>query len=46
MVVLQSRTDVDHDLDSYPLSTMLYDGSLQLKDPETWYTSLLRIGIK
>jgi len=46
MVVLQSRTDVDHDFDSYPLQTILYDGDHQFRDPETEYTSLLRIGIR
>ena len=46
MVVLQSRTDVDHDFDSYPLQNILYDGDHEFVDPETEYTSLLRIGIK
>ena len=46
MVALQSRTDVDHDIDSYALKTILYDGTKQLADPETEYTSLLRIGIR
>jgi len=46
MVVLQSRTDVDSDFDSYPLQTILYDGDHQFRDPETEYTSLLRIGIR
>jgi SAM-dependent methyltransferase len=46
MVVLQSRQDVDHAIDSYQLSKVLYQGSLELTDPETDYVSLLRIGIK
>ena len=46
MVALQSRTDVDHDINSYALKTILYDGTKQLADPETEYTSLLRIGIR
>jgi len=46
MVVLQSRTDVDSNFDSYPLQTILYDGDHQFRDPETEYTSLLRIGIR
>ena len=46
MVALQSRTDVDHDIDSYALKPILYDGTKQLADPETEYTSLLRIGIR
>ena len=46
MVVLQSRQDVNHQLDSYQFSKVLYQGSLDLTDPETEYTSLLQIGIK
>jgi len=46
MVALQSRTDIDHDIDSYALKPILYDGTKQLADPETEYTSLLRIGIR
>ena len=46
MVALQSRTDVDHDINSYALKPILYDGTKQLADPETEYTSLLRIGIR
>lgn len=46
MVALQSRTDVDDDLSSYRLSKLLYQGSRQLKDPETRYTSIVKIGIK
>ena len=46
MVALQSRTDIDHDINSYALKTILYDGTKQLADPETEYTSLLRIGIR
>jgi len=46
MVALQSRTDVDHDIDSYALKPILYDGTWELEDPETEYTSLLRIGIR
>ena len=46
MVVLQSRTDVDDDLSDYKLSKILYQGSRRLQDPETKYTSILKIGIK
>jgi len=46
MVALQSRTDVDHDIDSYALKPILYDGIWELEDPETKYNSLLRIGIR
>ena len=46
MVALQSRTDVDHDINSYALKPILYDGTWELEDPETEYTSLLRIGIR
>ena len=46
MVALQSRTDVDHDIDSYALKPKLYDGTWELEDPETQYNSLLRIGIR
>ena len=46
MVALQSRTDVDHDINSYALNPILYDGTWELEDPETEYTSLLRIGIR
>jgi len=46
MVALQSRTDIDHNINSYALKTILYDGTKQLADPETEYTSLLRIGIR
>ena len=46
MVALQSRDDVDHDLDAYDLSRTLYQGSRSARDPETDYTSVLRIGVK
>lgn len=46
MVVLQTRDDVDCDLDDFQFSKILYDGSKVLRDPETKYISLLRIGIK
>jgi hypothetical protein len=46
MVALQSRDDVDHDLDQYDLSRTLYQGTRKARDPETRYTSVLRIGVK
>ena len=46
LVALQSRDDVDHDLDAYDLSRTLYQGSRSARDPETDYRSLLRIGVK
>jgi hypothetical protein len=46
LVALQSRDDVDHDLDQYDLSETLYQGSRSAQDPETGYQSLLRIGVK
>jgi SAM-dependent methyltransferase len=46
LVALQSRDDVDHDLDQYDLSETLYQGSRSARDPETDYQSLLRIGVK
>ena len=46
LVALQSRDDVDHDLDQYDLSETLYQGSRSARDPETGYTSVLRIGVK
>ena len=46
LVALQSRDDVDHDLDQYDLSETLYQGSRKARDPETRYTSVLRIGVK
>jgi hypothetical protein len=46
LVALQSRDDVDHDLDAYDLSETLYQGSRSAEDPETDYRSLLRIGVK
>ena len=46
LVALQSRDDVDHDLDAYDLSRTLYQGSRSARDPETDYQSLLRIGVK
>ena len=46
IVALQSRDDVDHDLDAYDLSRTLYQGSRSAQDPETRYQSLLRIGVK
>jgi hypothetical protein len=46
LVALQSRGDVDDDLSAYDLSRTLYQGSRSAEDPETDYTSLLRIGVK
>ena len=46
LVALQSRDDVDHDLDQYDLSSTLYQGSRSARDPETRYRSVLRIGVK
>jgi len=46
LVALQSRDDVDHDLDQYDLSRILYQGRRSARDPETRYTSVLRIGVK
>jgi hypothetical protein len=46
MVALQSRDDVDHNLGDYDLAQTLYQGSRSAQDPETGYTSLLRIGVK
>ena len=46
LVALQSRDDVDHDLDQYDLSRTLYQGTRKARDPETRYTSVLRIGVK
>ena len=54
LVVMQSR---DHDpgneahstqdiIDQYPLSEIIYDGELQLQDPETKYTRYMVIGIR
>lgn len=54
LVVLQSR---DHDpgnaahstqdiIDRYPLSEIIYDGKLELEDPETEYTRYMIIGVK
>jgi hypothetical protein len=46
LVALQSRDDVDHDLDQYDLRRTLYQGTRSAQDPETRYTSVLRIGVK
>jgi hypothetical protein len=46
MVALQSRDDVNDDLTNYSLSQTLFEGTRQLSDPETEYTSILKIGIK
>jgi hypothetical protein len=54
LVVMQSR---DHDpgnvahstkdiTDRFPLSKVVYDGELQLEDPETQYTRYMVIGVK
>jgi hypothetical protein len=54
LVVMQSR---DHDpgnaahstqdiIERFPLNEIIYDGQLQLKDPETEYTRYMVIGIK
>ena len=54
LVVLQSR-DHDHGneahstqdiIDRYPLTEIIYDGQLELKDPETKYTRYMVIGVK
>jgi hypothetical protein len=46
MMALETRTDVDEDLEDYELSNVLYQGSRELTDPETDYTSVLKIGVK
>ena len=46
MVALQSRTDVADDLSNYKFNKLLYQGSIKLRDPETRYTSIMKIGIK
>jgi hypothetical protein len=46
LVALQSRDDVDHDLDQYDLSRTLYQGTRKAQDPETRYRSVLHIGVK
>jgi len=46
MVALQTREDVDCDLEDYAFQTTLYQGTRQLRDPETEYTSKMKIGIK
>jgi hypothetical protein len=54
LVVLQSRDNDPGDavhskqdiIDRYPLSEIIYDGELQLQDPETEYTRYMVIGIK
>ena len=54
MVVLQGRNqDANRNFEStqeivdrFPLSKVLYHGSMQLKDPETEYTRYMVIGIK
>ena len=54
LVVMQSR---DHDpgnaaqstqdiVDRYPLSEIIYDGQIELEDPETVYTRYMVIGVK
>jgi hypothetical protein len=54
LVVMQSR---DHDpgnethstqdiIDRFPLSEIIYDGRLELEDPETEYTRYMVIGVK
>jgi hypothetical protein len=54
LVAMQSR---DHDpgnaahstqdiIDRYPLSEIIYDGELEVEDPETEYTRYMAIGIK
>jgi hypothetical protein len=54
LVAMQSR---DHDtgnaahstqdiIDRYPLTEVIYDGRLELKDPETEYTRYMVIGVK
>lgn len=46
IIALQSRSDVEDDLSNYKFSKILFQGSINLTDPETEYTSLLKIGIK
>jgi hypothetical protein len=46
IVALQSRDDVDDDLSDYALSQTLFEGTKELRDPETEYNSILKIGIK
>jgi len=46
MLALQTRNDVDHSLSQYALQKTLYQGNIELQDPETAYTSYLKIGIK
>ena len=46
MVVLQSRDDVKDDLNEYKFNKVLFQGTRKLRDPETEYTSILKIGIK
>ena len=43
LVALQTRDD---DLDEYQLSKTLYQGKRKLKDPETTYVRVMKIGIK
>jgi hypothetical protein len=53
-VVMQARDNVEHEqyqstqdiLDRFPLSQVLYRGSMKLEDPETPYTRYMVIGIK
>ena len=54
LVVLQARDRVDDEQfrspediqQQFPLSQVLYSGSLELQDPETEYTRFMTIGIK
>lgn len=46
MIALQTRDDVDGDLRLYPLQKTLYQGTCQLRDPETEYVSIMKIGVK
>lgn len=46
LVALQSRNDVEDDLSKYKFHKILFNGGKLLKDPETEYVSLMKIGIK
>jgi hypothetical protein len=54
LVIMQARDQVDNEQfaapadieQKFPLSQVLYSGSLDLEDPETDYTRFMVIGIK
>jgi hypothetical protein len=54
LVVMQARDQVEHEQfagpedieQKFPLSQVLYSGSLDLEDPETKYTRFMIIGVK